>query len=347
MPAPRKTVGFVAEDALPDDKLNKSQKFVRILEALQEPGGVAAAALQDRFSLDDRTLRRYLSDLRDLGLPLQTEGRGHERRLWLDASYRRRRVQVSLLEMISLRFGRAAFRFLEGTGFAQDMDDALEALSTLGGDGLDRAKELDRKFIAVPEHPKDHARDADHIDELISALVYDNPILAHYAKVGGRTRRYSLEPLTLAIYKQGLYLFARDREADRIKTYAVDRFRSIQRRRGEHFVYPEDYEPDALFREAFGIIGGPAEEVVLHFNRRASPYIAEREWHPSQQLETLPDAGVELRMQVGLGHELRSWILSFGPDVVVKQPAVLRDEIRRLHAQAAAGEDPTNHGRRG
>ncbi len=345
MSSPRSTVAHLPPHALPDDKLNKSQKFVRILEALQDPGGVAAPTLQERFSLDDRTLRRYLSDLRDLGLPLHTEGRGHERRLWLDASYRRQRVQVSLLEMISLRFGRAAFRFLEGTGFAQDMDDALEALSTLGGDGLDRATDLDRKFIAVPEHPKDHTRDADHIDELISALVYQNPILAHYAKVGGRTRRYSLEPLTLAIYKQGLYLFARDREAERVKTYAVDRFRSIQRRRGEHFDYPDDYRPDALFAEAFGIIGGPVEEVVLHFNRRASPYIAERHWHHSQQLQTLPDAGVELRMTVGLGHELKSWVLGFGPDVRVVGPPALRDEIRRLHQQAADGEDPTRHGR--
>ncbi len=341
MPAP----SAPPSPGLPDNALNKSQKFVRLLEALQEPGGASATVLMERFGLDDRGLRRYLSDLRDLGLPLQSDGRGHERRLWLDASYRRQRVQVSLLEMISLRFGRAAFHFLEGTGFAQDMDDALEVLSSLGGDGFDGAKNLDRKFIALPEHRKDHTRDADHIDELISALVYDNPILAHYAKVGGRTRRYSLEPLTLAIYKQGLYLFARDREEDKIKTYAVDRFRSIQRRRGEHFEYPPDYRPDALYADAFGIIGGTVADVVLHFNRRASPYVVEREWHASQQIRALSDAGVELQMHVSIGHELKSWVLGFGPDVQVIAPTTLRDEIQRLHREAADQTDPSRHGR--
>ena len=59
--------------------LNKSQKFVRILEALQEPGGANAYELMARFGLDDRTMRRYISDLRGLGLPLESEGRGRSK----------------------------------------------------------------------------------------------------------------------------------------------------------------------------------------------------------------------------------------------------------------------------
>ena len=34
----------------------------------------------------------------------------------------------------------------------------------------------------------------------------------------------SLEPLTLAVYRQGLYLFARDVTEGRVKTFAVERF---------------------------------------------------------------------------------------------------------------------------
>ena len=51
-----------------DTKLNKSQKFVRVLELLQRHEGVTASELMSRFQLDDRTLRRYLSDLRDIDL---------------------------------------------------------------------------------------------------------------------------------------------------------------------------------------------------------------------------------------------------------------------------------------
>jgi len=330
-----------------ESNLNKSQKFVRILEALQEPGGANAYDLMSRFGLDDRTLRRYISDLRALDLPLEAEGRGPDRRLWMNASYRRQRVQVNLLEMISLKFGRSAFRFLEGTGFAEDMDEALEAFTTLGGAAIATAGDIDRKFVAVPEHRKDHTRDADLIDEVLSAVVYQNPATAFYAKVGGTTRRYNLEPLTLAIYKQGLYLFARDTGAEgRIKTFAIDRFRSFKRTRGAHFDYPEDYDPSALFANAFGIIGGAPQDVVLRFHRRVAPYIQERVWHPSQRLTPVSDGGLQLAMHVGIAAELVSWVMSFGPDVYVEGPADLAERVRRLHTEAARGLDPATRGRR-
>ena len=247
--------------------------------------------------------------------------------------------EVSLLEMISLKFGRSAFKFLEGTGFAEDMDDALEVFSTLGGASIESAGDLDRKFIAVPEHRKDHTRDADLIDSVLSAVVYQNPAVAFYAKVGGTTKRYSLEPLTLAIYKQGLYLFARDTDADgRLKTFAIERFRSFKRARGEHFDYPKDHDPHRMFRDAFGIISTPAvEEVALRFDRRATPYVTERIWHHSQAVVPLQDGGVRLTMQVSIAPELIQWILGFGPEVRVEGPKELADRIRTLHEEAAAG----------
>ena len=325
--------------ALEDKNLNKSQKFVRIVEHLQGQGGITAYDLMSRFGLDDRTLRRYLSDLRDLGLPIQQQGRGEDRRLWLDASYRRQGIQLSLLELVSLRFGRSLFDFLQGTGFAQDMDDALETLSTLSvGVGAEHIHDLDRKFVAVPEHRKDHTRDADVIDDILTALLRQNPATGHYARPGGPTRRYTLHALTLATYRQSLYLFALDVDAGKVKTFAVDRFRHFERRRGEHFDYPKDHDPHRMFRDAFGIISTPAvEEVALRFHRRATPYVTERIWHHSQSVVPLQDGGVRLTMQVSIAPELIQWILGFGPEVRVEGPAELADRIRTLHEEAAAG----------
>lgn len=326
-------------DVVDDKKLNKSQKFVRLVELLQGQGGVTAYDLLHRFGLDDRTLRRYLADLRDLGLPIQQKGRGEDRRLWLDASYRRQGVQLSLLELVSLRFGRSLFNFLTGTGFAEDMDDALDTLSTLSvGSGAELIHDLDRKFVAVPEHRKDHTRDADVIDDILSALLYQNPAVGHYAKPGGPTRRYTLHALTLATYRQSLYLFALDVDAGRVKTFAVDRFRHFERHRGEHFEYPKDHDPQALFRDAFGIISTPdVERVALRFHRRATPYITERIWHDSQEVVPLQDGGVRVTMHVSVSPELVQWILGFGPEVRVEGPAELADRIKRLHEEAAAG----------
>ena len=163
-----------------DQQLNKAQRFVRIVELLQNPGGVTAANLMGRFDLDDRTLRRYLADLKALGLPINDKGRGPSRQLWLDPKYQRRGVRVDLLELVSLHFGRTQFDFLEGTGFASDLEQSLETLSNLAvGVGPDVIRHMDRKFMAVPENRKDHSGQADLLDDVLTALLYQNPSRAH------------------------------------------------------------------------------------------------------------------------------------------------------------------------
>ncbi|NOY26512.1 MAG: hypothetical protein GXP62_11620, partial [Oligoflexia bacterium] len=181
--------------------LNKSQKLVRILHRLQD-GGITTAELRADYDLDDRTLRRYVRDLRGVGLPLNTVGRGPGRVWSLDASYRRQRVPLTLLELVSLHFGRTLFNFLGGTQFAQDADEAIERLSTLAGHDV-LVHHMERKFVAVGEASKDYARDSELLDEILTALLRQNPAHALYARIAGPTRAYQLRPLTLGIYRQG------------------------------------------------------------------------------------------------------------------------------------------------
>ena len=89
--------------------LNKAQKLVRMVEWMSNPGGIRASTIADRFDLDARTLRRYLTDLKDMGLPIKDTGRGDGRVLSLDPRWRRTGVQLTLSEVLSLHFGRTLF----------------------------------------------------------------------------------------------------------------------------------------------------------------------------------------------------------------------------------------------
>jgi proteasome accessory factor B len=321
-----------------DDSLNKSQKFVRIFEIVQRRGGVTAQDLMGRFDLDARTLRRYLSDLKDLGLPLRDEGTGNDRVLSLEPSYARSGVQLTLAEVLSLHFGRTLFTFLDGTSFAADLEGAIERLQpAIARSTIDLTRDLDRKFMAVPEHAKDYRSDPDKLDEIVSALLYSNPADAEYRPArGGFGKVYRLEPLTLATYRQGLYLFARDVAEDKVKSFAVERFARFSRLRRERFDYPTAYDPHAIVADSFGITSGPPEEVVARFTPDQAIFIRERQWHPTQRLEPLPDGGVRLRMRVNVGPELREWLLGFGTHVRVEGPASLADQVRDAHRAAAA-----------
>ncbi|MCP4808251.1 MAG: WYL domain-containing transcriptional regulator [Proteobacteria bacterium] len=315
--------------------LNKAQKLVRMVELMTRRGGVRAWELMDRFDVDARTLRRYLSDLKEMNLPINDDGAGEDRTIALDAEYRRSGVQLTLPEVLSLHFGRKLFTFLDGTGFAQDLDDAIERLEpAIPRAHAELAQDLDRKFMAVPEHAKDYTEMGDLVDEIITALLYDNPSRASYTKPTGASKDYFLEPLTLATYRQGLYLFARDRHDGQVKSFAVERFSRFSRLRMEKFRPPAAYRPEDQLRGAFGILKGEPQSVSACFDSTVAHYVRERHWHPSQVIEELPDGRVRVRFEVGLTHELVSWLLGFGGDVQVEEPASLARRVRDAHKQA-------------
>jgi predicted DNA-binding transcriptional regulator YafY len=316
--------------------MNKAQKLVRMVELMARRGGIRTSELMERFDLDPRSLRRYLSDLRELDVPLRDDGRGDDRYLSVDPRWRRTGVQLSLAEVLSLHFGRKLFNFLEGTSFAEDLDGALERLEP----AISRAhhtltKQLDTKFLAVPEPAKDYRLSSEILDDVVSALVYNNPLEARYRKASGVEGQKLLHPYTLATFRQGLYLFAKDVEANLVKTYAVERFVAVARRR-ENFSMPVGWRPEAHIAHAFGIISGTPEHVAVAFSERVISYIRERTWHPTQTFRTLPDGRLELRMTVANTVELQTWVQGFGADAEVLAPAALREQVGRSLRAAAA-----------
>lgn len=322
--------------------LNKAQKLVRILELMTRRGGVRASDLMRRYDLDSRTLRRYLSDLKELDLPIVDEGRGDDRTIIIDARWRRSGVQLTLTEVLSLHFGRKLFNFLEGTPFAEDMDGAIERLEpAIARTHADIAKDLDKKFLAVPENHKDYRAHADVIDDVITALVYNNPLEARYRKPNGAHSRYRLHPFTLATFRQGLYLFALDLAVNQVKSFAIERFTDMRRVSSEKFDYPSTWKPETHLSTAFGIISAEPVDVRIAFAAQVAAYIRERTWHPTQTCATLPDGRLELRLSVGNTVELRTWILSFGDDAEVCHPPALvttiADTLQRAADRYAVG----------
>ena len=65
-------------------------------------------------------------------------------------------------------------------------------------------------------------------------------------------------------------------------------------------------------------------DVVVRFTEGQAPYIRERIWHPSQDLEELEDGRVVLRLRAGGFYEIKSWALSFGAAAEVREPEELR-----------------------
>ena len=79
------------------------------------------------------------------------------------------------------------------------------------------------------------------------------------------------------------------------------------------------------------------ERVTVEFAPRVAGEIRERTWHTSQQLTDRVDGGVTLQLELSAPEELERWLLGFGPDARVVEPARLADRVSSLHSLAATG----------
>jgi proteasome accessory factor B len=92
-----------------------------------------------------------------------------------------------------------------------------------------------------------------------------------------------------------------------------------------------------MFERAWDIIADQEPiDVVLHFSPAVASRVREARWHPSETVSAAADGGLTWRATVAGPIEIRLWILSWGDDVEVLEPASLRADVAATHARAAA-----------
>ena len=103
---------------------------------------------------------------------------------------------------------------------------------------------------------------------------------------------------------------------------------------GAKFRRPAGFSLAKILEGSFAVFeGGRAVRVRLRFTGVAARLVGERVWHSSQQL-VRDKTGLVLEMKVGLSPDLRQWILGWGGEVEVLEPADLRRELARAATAA-------------
>jgi predicted DNA-binding transcriptional regulator YafY len=292
-----------------------------------------------------RTALRYLEALRAAGEPLYEEASGR-RKVWrLMPSARRETLTLTTSQMLTLFLSRRVFDFLAGTGFKEDLDDVFARLeATLRRRDFVAARHLDRKIFDVNEAPHIYEGRIEHVNEILTALLREERMEIVHDRIAGGRSAVLFEPYTLVVYKKGLYLAGLSHAHGQIRTLALDGFRDVTWRRGDHFIYPPEFQPEKLAEGAFGLIKGPAVRARIFFTDKVARYVTRRLWHPSQKFRRVK-GGIELSLEVNGTVELSSWILSFGDQVIVRAPPELRATVAAELRNAVRGYDaPTGVG---
>jgi len=319
-------------------------RLARILIEIRDGRTPNASTLARTLEVTPRTIQRDLDYLRDqLGAPIDYDPkrRGY---FTTDPSYQLPVFTVTEGELLALFLAERALQQYQGTPFASELRRLFEKLTVLLPDKV--SLHLDHLTAAcdVRSSPADLG-DADRFRRLLRAVQRGRQLeLLYWSASRDETLRRIVDPYHLASVEGDWYLVAHCHLREDVRMFAPARIREL-RETGETFDRPADFRIadylDVGFRRMRG--AGPVQTVRLRFTPSAARYIRERTWHPSQKLHDDPDGSATLTLTVNCFAEVKRWVLSFGAECAVLEPAELREDITAESAMMAAASAAKHH----
>jgi hypothetical protein len=132
-----------------------------------------------------------------------------------------------------------------------------------------------------------------------------------------------VEPYFLKIFRLRWYVTSRNVKENVIKTYALDRMSNVTID-SDTFVIPPDFDAEAYFRDAFGIVfsQGEAKKVIIRTDSRQAKYFRALPLHHSQS-EMIHDQYSVFTYHLRLTDDFVQELLSYGPKITVLAPTEL------------------------
>ena len=311
----------------------------RVLYILAARGGKTIAELSREIGCSSRTVWRDLALLQKAGFPLTTDRNGRESRYFLiEGAQGLPPIPFTLPELASLHLARHLLLPLRATALGEPIHAILEKVAaTLPSKAKEFLDRLHHEMSARTVQTKDYRALQEPLQVVQEALRSHRTLEAEYHSYGREavTRR-RLDPVHIWTQQGGIYLAAYCHQRQEVRTFALERLRYV-RLTGDTFVSPADFNVERYLAGSFGLFRGQPARVALRFSKGVARYVAERQWHPTQEGAPHLTGELDLTLHVPISPELTRWILGYGKDVEVLAPKSLRAAIRREWLAALRG----------
>jgi len=317
------------------DQLARQWRLIQLLARRRYGAGLDDLAAE--LECHKRTVYRDLDALQFAGFPVTSEKRDGRVFYRVIEGFDLGEAPFTPDELMALAFSEDLLRGLAGTVFHDSIHSALAKIrASLGPELTTFLARLHDAFRVLPGPHKRYTEASDTIRALNEAVLERLSVRIEYTTGRtGETSERDLDPYRVWYRSGGLYVIGHDHKSGEVRTFAVDRIGRASLLE-THFEVPADFDFEARTASAFGVVAEPPEGVRIRFAPRWALYVQEHEWHPSQRIAKTESGGVELNMEVGLGEELRGWVLSFGAGAEVLAPDSLRAEVAAELARAGA-----------
>jgi predicted DNA-binding transcriptional regulator YafY len=213
--------------------MDRPARLDLLVRLLRDRPGVTAAELAAELGTTTRSIFRDIAYLRERGYPIESS-RGRGGGLRLDPRWGPGRIVLSAEEALGVLLGLALTERLElpmfGSGLARARRKLVDAFPAHERRRLTPLRERVLVGPAASERVAASYRrpDAAAVRALQSAFVHERHALCVYEREHGTRTERLIEPHALVLNWPAWYLLAFDHLRSEVRTFRLDRFRSVR-----------------------------------------------------------------------------------------------------------------------
>jgi predicted DNA-binding transcriptional regulator YafY len=306
--------------------MSKTDRVLKLLELLQDRASATGPELARELGTDTRTIRRDVTALRDLGIPVEGErGRGGSYRI--KPGYRIPPLMFTPKEAAAVALGLMAARRL-----GIDTESALTKVRRVLPDRLRAPVESLEQTLGFTGHVEAEPPDAETLLALADAARRTRKLTLRYTDSQGETTTREVTPWGVVAHQGRWYAAVHDHERETPRTIRIDRASDVRPAGRGLQAIPGFDVTDFVSRSLASVPWQHGVEVLLHTDYDS----ALKRFPPT--LANIEDTthGVVLRMRAESLDWAAGLLAGAGFDFTIREPPELRDAVRRLAQRLAS-----------
>jgi predicted DNA-binding transcriptional regulator YafY len=300
------------------------ERLLQIDALLRSKQRQTAESLSQALEVSERTARSDIAFLRDR-YHAPVEFSKQEGYYYTDLEWRLPTISLSTGELFALTLGARMLEAYSGSAYALELRSAIARLS----ERLPEASWVDLQQLAEERILFRSGAEIDLNPEIWHTLedacrMQKSVQMNYYTASRNAASDRKLDPYLLHIYRgTNPYVIGYCHQRQEIRWFRVDRIKELQ-------LLTETFVPDPTFdaKDHLEMIfqheaGGVPMPVSIWFDAATAPYVRERRWHPTQELDEHSNGSVTLHMVVRGMNDLKRWVMGYGRGAIVQQPPEL------------------------
>lgn len=299
-------------------------RLLTILEMLQSRGSISGAELASQLEVENRTIRRYITMLRDMGIPIEAE-RGRYGAYALRPGFRLPPLMFNNDEILAVVLGLMVTHKLAMTD-SQGVESSLAKIErVLPAELRQRVRALQNTLTLNLTADTRVARG--EFVQMFSLATYEQKrVFVRYAAPGSNITERMFDPYGLVYHGGVWYTSGYCHLRQGLRTFRIDRVQNVIPQ-SQSFERPDDFNALTFVLESIATMPGTwFIEVLLKLPLDESQQVIS----PSMAtLEAEADNTV-MRCYVGDLPWIARFLVSSGLRFTVRQPDELRETLRAL-----------------